>query len=141
MNTIKFHKTAVCSAVVAIALAGCGSDSSPVDGPAIFSLGLSDAPIEEASKVMVCFTGIELVGNEGDPVNLEVGAEGVVPANDECIDDIGNVIPDTHGVDLLTLQGASSAEFISGVELAPGVYGQLRLRAGETLELLVEVQE
>lgn len=108
-------------------MAACSSDNDPAAGPAVFSLGLSDAPVEEASQVMVCFEGVELVGNGQSPVNLNVGDQGVVAANDACLDDTGNVIPNTHGVDLLTLQGATSADFISGIEVEPGEYGQLRL--------------
>lgn len=131
MMSSLMRKTLLVPSFLAIGLVGCGSDSNSVDGPAMFSLGVSDAPVESANKVVVCFSGIELVGNEQEPVNLNVGDDGVVAGNDMCLDDTGNVIPNTHGFDLLTLQGATQAEFIAGVEVNPGEYGQFRLNIAE----------
>ncbi|RTE86425.1 MULTISPECIES: DUF4382 domain-containing protein [Gammaproteobacteria] len=130
MNNSVLTKAILAPAFLVLGVAGCGSDSSSNSGPAVFSLGVSDAPVENANKVVVCFSGIELVGN-GDPVTMNVGDEGVVGPNDMCTDNTGNVIPNTHGFDLLTLQGANSSDFIEGVEVEPGEYGQFRLNIAD----------
>lgn len=125
------HTKFLLTAFMAAALTACNSDSNPVDGPAVFSLSVSDAPVENVNKVIVCFSGIELVGNGQSPVELNVGDNGVVAGNDMCLDSTGNTVPNTHGFDLLTLQGATSAEFITGVPVQPGEYGQFRLNIAE----------
>lgn len=138
MTTFKMSTLALaCS----LALAGCNSDSTPPeeDGTASFSFAVSDAAVDSAQQVLVCFTGVELVGNGLPPQQFSVGGEnGAVAPNDLCLDDTGNPIPDTVGVDLLSLPGASAEALVSGAEVPAGNYGQLRLEfseAGSFIEL------
>jgi hypothetical protein len=116
-----------------LALTGCNSDSTPKEeGTATFSFAVSDAAVDSAEQVMVCFSGVELVGNDLPPQQFSVGDEGgAVAPNDLCLDDTGNPIPDTVGVDLLSLQGANAEVLVSGAEVPAGNYGQLRLDFNE----------
>lgn len=112
-------------------LAGCNSESTPEDGTATFSFGVSDAAVDSAEQVLVCFSGVELVGNDLPPQQFSVGDDGAVAPNDLCVDDTGNPIPDTVGVDLLSLQGANAEALVSEAEVPAGNYGQLRLEFSE----------
>lgn len=120
-------------------LAGCNSDSTSDDSTATFSFAVSDAAVDSAAQVMVCFSGVELVGNDIPPQQFTVGGEGgAVAPNDRCLDNTGNPIPNTIGVNLLSLQGANAEALVSGAEVPAGNYGQMRLEfseAGSFIEL------
>lgn len=125
--------------ISSLSLVACNS-SDDSDGTAMFSLGVSDAAVDSAERVLVCFSSVELVGNGLSPQRFEVGAgNGAVAANDLCIDSSGNPIPNTKGVDLLTLQGAASESLVAGAEVPAGNYGQLRLDIAEGSE--IELQD
>lgn len=133
MHRINFPKTALAAGLISVlGLSACNSSSDDdtvgSDEPAMFSLAVSDAPVDRADSVMVCFSGIELVGNGEGQQRFLIGDDAVaVEANDACVDDDGNVIANTRGVDLLTLQGADAESLIEEAELPAGSYGQLRL--------------
>lgn len=129
MHTSKTHLTLIAPAITAaLALTACDSSNSSDNDMAQFSLAVSDSPVDRADAVVVCFSGIELVGNGMGNQRYLIGDDAVaVEANDACVDDSGNVIPNTRGVDLLTLQGADSEALIERAELPAGSYGQLRL--------------
>ncbi|RUO37628.1 hypothetical protein CWE13_06655 [Aliidiomarina shirensis] len=137
----KLNRIMQASAITALSafmLAACNSSDSG-DDTAVFSLGVSDAAVDQAARVLVCFSSVELVGNGQPAQRFEVGGEnGAVAANDLCVDDSGNPIPNTKGVDLLTLQGAAAEDLVSGAEVAAGNYGQLRLdiASGSEIELM-----
>ncbi|MFU8783911.1 DUF4382 domain-containing protein [Aliidiomarina sp.] len=121
----RIHQTIALSAISLGLLSACNSSS---DDTAQFSLAVSDAPVEQANVVMVCFESVELVGNGDQPQRFVIGeSENAVAANDLCLDDTGNPIPNTRGVDLLTLQGAEAEALIESAPVPAGSYGQLRL--------------
>lgn len=132
----RIMQAAAIAALSVTALAACNSSSS--DDTAMFSLGVSDAPVDQAARVLVCFSSVELVGNGLSAQRFQVGGDnGAVAANDLCLDNSGNPIPNTKGVDLLTLQGAAAEDLVSGAEVPAGNYGQLRLdiSPGSEIEL------
>lgn len=99
---------------------------------ASFSLGVSDAPVNGAKAVMVCFSEIELTGNGVGSQSFTIGDDDVAAeANDNCRDGQGNLLPNTRGIDLLLLDGAKSEALITGAEFEAGNYGQLRLEIAE----------
>lgn len=112
-------------------LTACGgSDDAQqiTNQTAVFSFGVSDAPVTEAAKVVVCFSGIELVGNGLQPQRFTIGSgQFTSEANDLCRTANGAVIPNTRGIDLLTLQGANAEALIRSAVVPAGQYGQLRL--------------
>ncbi|MDF2176722.1 DUF4382 domain-containing protein [Aliiglaciecola sp. CAU 1673] len=96
---------------------GSGSDTgslTPPPAPAptstTFSLGVSDAPVDDALAVVVYFDEVELIGN-ADPIRFTVSD--------------GNGGP--RMVDLLTVQGSNFASLVSNEEIPLGEYTQLRL--------------
>jgi hypothetical protein len=70
------------------------------------SLSVGDAPVDGANKVVVEFTGVELIPDSGDPVTITFAA------------------PKT--IDLLNDSGTASAQLFSQ-PIPAGTYGQIRL--------------
>lgn len=121
-----------CMAGGLVACGGGETTETTEPTSALFSLGVSDAPVTEAAKVVVCFSGIELVGNGLAPQNFTLGeGQFTTQPNDLCRDATGQVIANTRGIDLLTLQGANAESLISGVTVPAGNYGQLRLNIAD----------
>ncbi|WP_245953141.1 DUF4382 domain-containing protein [Alteromonas aestuariivivens] len=104
-----FSRTALVAAVSALAACGGGSDS-PAPTTSVFSLGVSDAPVDAAQEVNVYFDEVVLVGN-GDPITFNVTDEN----------------GDPRKIDLLTLQGENVAGLVTEEEIPAGEYSQLRL--------------
>ena len=122
------------AALTASLLAACGgsdNNDDSVSQTATFNLGISDAPIDAAEAVVVCFNAVELTG-QGQPIQYEVGVDVEVPEdNDLCRDSNGDVIANTIGIDLLQFTGSEQNQFLKDATIAAGNYGQLRLVMGE----------
>lgn len=88
--------------IALLGLAGCGGGGSGT----MMSLSVADAPVDGAEKVVVEFSGVELVPNSGSPVTINFAA------------------PKT--IDLLNDSGTASAVLFSQ-PIPPGSYGQIRL--------------
>ncbi|GAA5193718.1 DUF4382 domain-containing protein [Ferrimonas gelatinilytica] len=115
MKSIK----SVLAAGVVLALSGCGSDnsSSPNPGPGpspepqmgTFSLGVSDAPVDDAKRVVLAFNDVILIPqdgqNGGDPIHIELGNDG-----------------QPQQIDLLEFQGSAMEVIVSEGELEVGDY-------------------
>ncbi|TRW47837.1 DUF4382 domain-containing protein [Aliidiomarina halalkaliphila] len=131
----RIMQAAVIAALSSTVLTACNS-SSDEGNTAVFSMGVSDAPVDQAARVLVCFESVQLVGNGQPPQRFDVGGDnGAVEANDLCLDSSGNPIPNTKGVDLLTLQGAAAEDLVVGAEVEAGTYGQLRLDIADGSEI------
>ncbi|MFT7097999.1 MAG: hypothetical protein ACI9UD_003165, partial [Glaciecola sp.] len=107
----------------------------------VLSLSVSDAPVENTMQVVACFSEIELkaVNNSNDQ-SLMIGLDtNTTTANDLCTDAQGTVIPNTRGIDLLSLSGIDSEELLSGVEISAGEYTQIRLSISEGSYALVDM--
>ena len=127
-------KALIAGAVIAgiSTLTACGGSSDNDPQSVKFSLSVSDAPVNGARAVMVCFNEVELTGNGAASQSFTIGDDDVAAeANDNCRDEQGNVIANTRGIDLLQLDGAKSEALISEAEFAAGDYGQLRLEIAE----------
>ncbi|WP_372625107.1 DUF4382 domain-containing protein [Arsukibacterium sp.] len=127
-------KAFVAGAVVAAisTLTACGGGAEDQPQVVQFSLGVSDAPVNGARAVMVCFNEVELTGNGVGNQSFIIGNDSVAAeANDKCRDSQGTIIPNTRGIDLLLLDGAKSEALVSGAEFTAGNYGQLRLEIAE----------
>jgi len=95
-------------------LAGCGSDSGtaePVEMGA-FSLSVSDAPVDDASKVVLGFEDVVLI-----PVNPESGNSTGEPIHMKVTDD-GSL----QQVDLMQYQGSAAETIISERQIPAGDY-------------------
>ncbi|HYL01449.1 MAG TPA: DUF4382 domain-containing protein [Steroidobacteraceae bacterium] len=90
------------AAVALLGLTGCGGGGSGT----MMRLSVGDAPVDGAEKVVVEFSGVELVPGSGAPVTISF------------------VAPRT--IDLLNDSGTASAMLFSQ-PIPPGSYGQIRL--------------
>lgn len=128
-----FNKNVMLTSLTLAVLAGCGG-SSDSSSDAQFSLAISDAPVDALSQVVACFNQIELkhASSESDDVILTVGeGDGMLAANDLCLDNQNNVIPNTVGIDLLSVTGQDSIQLADGITIAPGEYSQMRLQMSD----------
>src|SRR5882762_2034522 len=91
-------------AATLLGLAACGGGSS--GGTGQMSLAVSDAPVDGAQSVVVKFTGIELTGNGGNPVDI--------------------MFAQPKTIDLMTQSGTASAVLFNQ-PIPAGSYGQIRL--------------
>lgn len=116
-------------ATATLSLAACGgSDSNDTNDFAQFSLGISDAPVDNAESVVACFNAIELTGNGNSPRTFTVGEDIEAPEeNDLCTNEEGQPIANTIGINLLEFTGNDSMMFLEDAEIEAGQYGQLRL--------------
>jgi hypothetical protein len=85
-------------------LAACGGSSGGSTGQ--MTLAVGDAPVDGAQAVVVKFTGVELVPNSGNPVDVTFTAPKII--------------------DLLNQSGTASAVLFSQ-PIPAGDYGQIRL--------------
>jgi hypothetical protein len=92
-------------AAMALGIAACGGSSAGM-GMGQMALSVGDAPVDGAQKVVVEFTGVELVPNSGNPVDITFAS------------------PKT--IDLLNQSGTASAQLFSQ-QIPSGSYGQIRL--------------
>jgi Domain of unknown function (DUF4382) len=100
-------------AATALGVVGCGGGNSSRMTPSSqaqmsqMSLSVADAPpADDATHVVVVFTGVELTGNSGNPVTI--------------------MFPEPKSIDLMTQSGTASAVLFDQ-PIAPGSYGQIRL--------------
>ncbi|EJM7845437.1 DUF4382 domain-containing protein [Vibrio parahaemolyticus] len=94
-------------------LTGCGGDdSSSNTESATFSLGVSDAPVDDANKVVLAFKDVVLI-----PFDPETGEQ---TGNHILLDASENGA--LHQVDLMEYQGKNAKTIISEQQIAPGDY-------------------
>lgn len=105
--------------VMALTLSACGGDDSDgnnndADAPARLSVGVTDAPVDDASNVYVEFSGVTLIraGRDGDQEND---------------DDVVIRFTENHRIDLLAYQQGESYDLIDDEEIPAGEYAQMRL--------------
>jgi hypothetical protein len=91
----------------ALGLTACGGGGSGGSGGmGQMSLSVGDAPVDGAQAVVVKFTGVELTGNSGSPVDI--------------------TFPAPKSIDLLNQSGTASAVLFDQ-PIPAGSYGQVRL--------------
>jgi hypothetical protein len=124
------HLATFTLSVFLITACGGSDDKAPVDDNTqlpSFSLSVSDAPVDDLSQVVVCFNQIELKGNGEDAVFIVGNENGMIGVNDLCLDNSGDIIPNTVGLDLLQYTGSDSIALVDGISIEAGNYTQLRL--------------
>ncbi|GAA6184843.1 DUF4382 domain-containing protein [Aliiglaciecola sp. 2_MG-2023] len=116
-------------------LSACGSndDALPIFAAPVkttlpsFSLAVSDAPADGLADVILCFSTITLKGEEED-LTFKVGdPEFALTANDLCLDDTNNVVPNAVGIDLLEYTGSLSIPLVEEINIQAGQYSQISL--------------
>lgn len=91
-------------AASALGLCACGGGSGADTGQV--KLAAADAPVDGAEAVVVKFTGVELTGNSGNPVQI--------------------TFPQPKSIDLLNQSGTASAVLFDQ-PIPAGSYGQIRV--------------
>jgi hypothetical protein len=95
----------------ALGMTGCGSSNSG-DGTGYLSLGISDAPVHDATKVCIAFDHIEFKGEEA-PITVDLGV--------------------VENINLLEFQGANAAPLLFREPLPVGAYRFMRLGVNAAL--------
>lgn len=124
------------------ACGGSGSSSSPSPTP-VFSLAISDAPVEDLLEVVVCFSEIELKANDANNSRtfLVGDGQGTAPSNELCTDDQDQVLVNTRGVNLLALAGMTSQALVTDIEIPAGEYTQIRLTMDDSSYAIKDVNK
>ncbi|MDG1731341.1 MAG: DUF4382 domain-containing protein [Thalassotalea sp.] len=100
-------------------LMGCDDDDNNSSNTTEFNLSVSDAPVDNASEVVVCFSEITLK-KDGEETLLELTEDTV--GLYECVDADKMPIPNTLAVNLLSAQGSQSIQISEGIEIEVGDY-------------------
>ena len=110
------------SVITLFILAGCGGGGGSGSGTVAtgqLRLGVTDAPLEAAQRVVIAFTGFQLIPEgEGAPMEIFVF--------DESSCDDFDAATGTCSIDLLTLIGDTRKVVFNG-EIPAGHYSQIRL--------------
>jgi hypothetical protein len=96
--------------VLSILAVACGSSSSSDDDPetGLMSLDVTDAPIDDASSVVVQFSEVQIRG-EDESQNIDF------------------IFDPPKSIDLLTLQGSETEELFTDEPVPAGTYNEIRL--------------
>lgn len=98
----------ISAAVLSVAfLSACNGGSSSDGSTGSLTLNVTDAPVDDATSVVVVFTGVELLREDAEPVvfNFEQAKQ----------------------IDLLALQGGLTATLLEDEEVPADEYSQIRL--------------
>ncbi|WP_371375116.1 DUF4382 domain-containing protein [Thalassotalea aquiviva] len=101
-------------------LLGCSSDDDSDNTEfASFSLGVSDAPVDEISDLFICFSSVELKPTgEGEDVVLTVGDNSeMINANSICPD-----ATNTSGINVMDFIGDDAQTLVQDAQILPGDY-------------------
>ena len=124
-KVLTYRSTLVLLSLGLLACGGGGggsNTSAPDTGTASF--GLSDAPVEGLSEVVITIDGMELRRKDGGECDDDPATGDCVFTNDFTE---GGEVVDTITVDLLDLQDGKNQIIVDGLELEAGEYDQLRL--------------
>jgi hypothetical protein len=102
-------RTAIQAAISMVLLSACGGSGGGGNDTGRLSLGITDAPVDEASSVVVQFSGVAF---------KRAGAAPEV---------VQNLTPSPRQLDLLQYQGGRAAVLLDGVTLPAGDYQWIRL--------------
>lgn len=97
----------------ALALAACGGSENK-DG--VLTLKITDSPIDNATAVVVVFTGVELKPASGQPFSIDYCAPNDLPATCQ------------KAIDLLQLQDGVTDTLLSNEKVPAGEYEWMRLK-------------
>jgi len=124
----KFYYLTVLLALFIVS--GCGNSSSSgsaLERGTTFSLSVSDAPVDEMSEVIVCFSQVELKGGSENLIFKVGDGDNMITPNELCVDDNEVVIANTLGIDLFAYPGGASFALLKDIIIPAGDYSQLRL--------------
>lgn len=108
-----------CGVLLGLGLSGCGGDSDSPNGSATTDVGVrfSDAPVENAEKVVIEVDYLEFRRDDNDPIRVDQFTS----------DELGITDAETFKLDLLEVQDNDSMLVLDMVELPVGDYQDLRI--------------
>lgn len=111
-----FNSKLSCTAILATLLAGCGGggSSSNVTSTGTFSLGLTDAPVDQVFEVNVQLTGVTVKPSGGPAIDFD--------------------FPTPVDVNLLSLQNGSVFSLLDDETVEAGSYNWIELHANADLD-------
>jgi len=124
-NPMQFTKF-VGLGLTALVLAACGGGgSSGGSGTGLMSLAVTDSPIDDAKRVVVRFTHIELKPRDGDRVLICLDGEDAY-VEESPRGRVSCPPAEVREIDLLALQGEDSAFLFEDLEVPAGEYSWIR---------------
>jgi len=96
-------------------LAGCGQESHTANGSGELTLGVTDAPIDQAESLTIEFTGITVKPAEGEPIRIDLP------------DDNGDGEADPETITLTDLTGGQRIVLLDSATVPAGDYAWIRL--------------
>ena len=131
---LKSHILGCSVAACCIGLSACGGGGSSSSGGSTtgsFSLGITDATVDEVDRVLVEFTGVSVKPAEGSAIDLPLDGD----SHQTCLDLLAGDgpgatpadKPTVRCIELKELQGTDTASLLQGVSLEAGKYNWLRL--------------
>ncbi len=113
------RNTSILSSIIlsTLLLTACSSSTEDeTSSTALISLNITDAPVDEAEEVVIEFTSVTLLPNEGDEIVFNFVDDDTTPEDESKM-----------SIDLLALQGVASQPLLKDVEIPSGNYNQIRL--------------
>jgi hypothetical protein len=104
----------IAAAGLTLGLAACDSGSDSSSSTGTLSLGVTDAPVDMADKVVVEFSGVEIKPKNGNSIIFDF--------TDKCALD-----PTLCQIDLLSLTNGVSEQLLDGETVPSGEYNWMRL--------------
>ena len=101
----RFTKSLLCA--VLVTLVGCGGGGGG-QSEGVFSLAITDGPVDNATSVVVEFTGVSIKPEGGEAINFD--------------------FDEVKSIDLLMLQGGLSERLVSDVTVPAGNFEWIRLK-------------
>ncbi|MBR9911467.1 MAG: DUF4382 domain-containing protein [Gammaproteobacteria bacterium] len=115
------HVNFFAPALLCLGLAACGGGSSSGGdtAPSVsnVSIGFSDAPVEDAARVVITVDYLEFRTSDGETITVDSFTSS----------ELGITDAETFSVDLLEIQGNDSRLVLDSVELPVGDYQDLRI--------------
>ncbi len=108
MATVRPLRVLLLTSIAALAVGGCGSGDDSGSETGALTLGITDAPLDSASAVVVTFSGVELKPHGGKALTIDF------------------TTPKT--LDLMTLQGVNRALILDGEVVPASDYEWMRLK-------------
>ena len=137
---------AILTCFVIASLTGCGSSGGGSSSTGVLNISVTDAPVDEASSVIVEFTGVTIQPASGDRLDFdfwecsETSTSCVVDTDCTGSTNVCNVTP--RQIDLLALNGGGSEVILDGVTVPSGHYSWIRLKVNavcDTMDSYIEI--
>ncbi len=102
-------------------LSGCGGEGNRTTGSSQLNLAITDAPVDDATQVVIRFTGLEIHSSSADNQSFVFCDNQLTATSEACSN------PTVKEIDLLKLSGTNSKPLITDASIPAGNYQWIRL--------------